>query len=508
MKKITQIIKSSVISLFLLILIAFPFRLYHLNYPILDSFNFRQAQTATIALNFYKNGINLFQTELDIFGIGKERFLTLEFPLYEATVALIYRLFSLTDIWAKLVSITAGFLGAIYLYKLVRLVLKNELIAFFSAFFFLFAPLNIFYHRAVMIEPFVIYLLLTGLYYCANWIDKQDKKSYFFSLVFLTLGFVHKGLYGPFWLLPVFIYFLKIKQKKKLSSLRFFILITLPLAILFIWQRHVNINNTLSGQLFFTTSNSGHLEWNFGFLSDRLSYQGWLFRLRQILNGIMLKPGLLLFFIGVFYLKKHDKNRFFTSFLISQFIYFLVLFRIQQQNYYQTVMIPAFSVICAVGLVAVISWLRKILKIFNLKKCQRIKYSALFISFFCAFFIYKSWSNTLPSYYIDWDWYQRMKLVGNSLHDHYAGIFAVPGNDWNSVYTYIIGKKLLTTGVENISDQKIEEWRKEGYTFLILHEYEKYPQYLAKSNSTSSLDFLRNYKEILFLPEFQVYIFD
>ena len=98
--------------------------------------SFRQAQTATVALNFYKEGINPFKSQLDIFGMGKEKYLTLEFPLYQMIVAVLYRLFGVSDIWGRLVSVVFGFIGSIYLYLIVIALLKNTRLAVLAVFFF------------------------------------------------------------------------------------------------------------------------------------------------------------------------------------------------------------------------------------------------------------------------------------------------------------------------------------------------------------------------------------
>lgn len=487
---------------------AVPFRIYHLTYPILDSFNFRQAQTATFALNFYKYGINLFQTELDIFGIGGQKYLTLEFPIYEAIVAALYKLFFVSDIWGRIVSITAGFIGAWYLYKIVSLLIKDKKIAVYSVFFFLFAPLNLFYHRAFMIEPTIIAFLLAGTFYYLVWVNHQDRKSYFLALLLLTFGFMHKGLYGPFWLLPLVVYYIKQKSIKHIFSFKFLSIILLPLAILFWWQHHVNNINTYAGHVFFTLNNPGQLEWNFGLLADRLSLSDWSFRLRQVLNGIFLKPGILFFIIGLFVVKKIDKSNFFLFWMISQIIYFVTLFRIQQQNYYQTIMVPAFSVLMAIGLSLILEAInRKIRIIFKNKKLYYYVSRLLLLLLFSTL-IYKSWINTLPSFFIDWDWYQRLQTVKRVLPINTYGILVTPGVDWNSIYTYIPDRKMFQTSIENLTQENLMKWQNLGYSFLILHDYDKYQDYFTKDLKVPNNNYqklLENYKEILDIQEFKIY---
>src|SRR3989338_394070 len=491
-----------------LILIVVPFRLYHLTYPILDSFNFRQAQTATFALNFYKHGINLFRTELDIFCIGRQKYLTLEFPIYEALVAVLYKLLFVSDIWGRLVSITFGFIGAWYLYKIVGLLIRNKKIAVYSIFFFIFAPLNMFYQRAFMIEPTIIALLLAGTFYYLEWVNYQDRKSYFLALLLLTFGFMHKGLYGPFWLLPMVMYYLKKNSFKQIFSFKFLFVILVPLILLFWWQHHVNSINTYAGHVFFTLTNPGQIEWNFGFFTDRLSASEWSFRLHQVLNGIFLKPGLIFFIIGLFVVKKIDKSNFFLFWIISQFIYFVTLFRIQQQNYYQTIMVPAFSVLMAIGLSLTTDVINRKIRIIFKNKRLHFYVSRLMILFLFSTLIYKSWINTLPSFFVDWDWYQRLQAVKQVLPYNAYGILVTPGVDWNSVYTYIPDRKMLQTSIENITQENLLKWQNLGYSFLILHEYDKYQDYFAKELKVPDNNYrelLNNYKNVLDIQEFKVY---
>lgn len=467
------------------IAIFLPFRLYHLDYPLLDAFNFRQTQTATIALNFYKNGIDLFKTEIDIAGIGRERFLTLEFPLYQAIVTILYKSFFFHELWGRVVSISAGFIAALYLYKLVRLILRNDKLAVLSSFFFLAVPLNLFYQRSFMIEPTIIAVLLIGLYHYCQWVLKRDRLSFFASLIFLTLGFVQKGLYGPFWLLPMTVLYIKKYSLKRVFDFRFLIIALFPLLVLFFWQDHINRLNTQSGHYFFTSYNLGHLEWNFGTLRERFLWPLWEFKLKQVLNGLFLKPGLLFFMIGFLTLYKKDKYRFFYCWIFSQIVYFVVLFRIQQQNYYQLIITPITSVFIAYGLLSLVNWFKKAV------------FKNLVIAVVCSIFLLKSWQATLPSFAIDWGWYKQFVKAAEILPETSYGILVTPGVDWNSVYTYYTKRKMKQVTVEQLTPESIEAWKKEGYSFIMLYDYSAYG---------SSLPDLRNYPHLLTTSALKIYL--
>ncbi|MBI3379822.1 glycosyltransferase family 39 protein [Candidatus Gottesmanbacteria bacterium] len=489
-----------------LVIMSLPFRLYHLNYPLLDATNFRQTQTATIALNFYKYGINLFGSQLDIFGIGKEKYLTLEFPLYEAVVASLYKI-GFSEVWGRVVSIIAGFVGAYFLFKLTLLILDTWKVAYFSAFFFLFAPLNMFYERTFMIEPTLIACLLAGLYYFCLWNEKQNKIHLVFSIIFLTFGFIQKALYGPFWLLPILAYFIRKKTSRFHKFFKFILFAAIPLIILIVWQEYANYINTQNGHEYFTSGNIKQLIWNFGLLEDRFSFSMWQPRLQQLVDGIFLKPGLIIFLLGLvsgLYLKN---TRFFYAWIASQILYFLIVFRIQSHNYYQMIMIPAASVFMSIGLIKLSDWISLGLRELKFNHINTKHTKTVFLTLFCAFFILRSWMHTRWDFYLDWKWYNRLLLVGKSVHPNKYGILINPGYDWNSSYTYYPRLKALLVSVEDVSPASIGKLQQTGYSYLILHDDTQYPGYLKGINREVSLDFLQKYKQVLNLEDFKVYLF-
>ena len=99
-----------------------------------------------------------------------------------------------------------------------------------------------------------------------------------------------------------------------------------------------------------------------------------------------------------------------------------------------------------------------------------------------------------------------MQAVGKAVPINSYGIFVNPGYDWNSVYTYYPKLKMLLVGAETVSAKNIRDWQNLGYSYLILHEYDKYPDYFREIKVENSLDFLTDYKEVLTLEDFKVYL--
>ena len=67
--------------------------------------------------------------------------------------------------------------------------------------------------------------------------------------------------------------------------------------------------------------------------------------------------------------------------------------------------------------------------------------------------------------------------------------------------------KLLSVSVESINEKNLDSWQVMGYTYIILHEYDKYDSYLKELKEDNRLSILDKYKEVLSLEDFKVYTF-
>src|SRR3989344_3794374 len=120
--KIFKILRSEVFWLSVIIIIAFGVRLYRIDNPIADWHSWRQADTAAVARNFYKEGYNPFIPKYDdMSGVAENpvpnpnRYRFVEFPIYNSLVYFTYLLNGGVDVkLARLISIIMS-LGSIIL---------------------------------------------------------------------------------------------------------------------------------------------------------------------------------------------------------------------------------------------------------------------------------------------------------------------------------------------------------------------------------------------------------
>ena len=94
--------------------IALAIRLWGVTNPLLDFHAWRQTLTATIAYNFYADGMNFVTPRLNMIG----SIFHFEFPLYTYLVALLYKIFGFDEILGRLVAIAFSMGSIWFLYLL------------------------------------------------------------------------------------------------------------------------------------------------------------------------------------------------------------------------------------------------------------------------------------------------------------------------------------------------------------------------------------------------------
>lgn len=156
--------------LFICLVLALGLRLYHLTDPLADWHSFRQADTASVAREYVKHGINWLYPEYhDLSNIQSGRpnpqgLRLVEFPLIPALVALTYRPFTSMiplHVWYRLVNICFS-LGSLSLLYLIARRLYGPRPAVITAIIFALLPFNLYYSRAILPEiPMVFFILLT-----------------------------------------------------------------------------------------------------------------------------------------------------------------------------------------------------------------------------------------------------------------------------------------------------------------------------------------------------------
>lgn len=441
--------------------------------PLLDTHFFRQAQTATVAKNFYINGVTIFQSQLNIFGTGKEKNINIEFPLYQAIIASISHLTGYSDSLGRVISIIFGVSSGIVLYALTYELSRNKYIALSSMVFFLFFPLNIFYQQAFMIESTVVFLQLSALYSWTIYAKSSSNKWLVFSGVYTTFAFLQKSIYSPFLILPIVV----ILWSNRVGEIRKNGLYTLCLSVIVLiaWQLYVNYSNTINGNAFFTLGNKSQFIWNFGTVQDRVDIGQWTYRLSNLLDSIT-KFGAIACITGIVILynvKKKEKNILF-AWLFSMCLYFFIFFRIQSHTYYSMPILPVIAIFASYGLVCSSSFLLNLLQ-GRLYKVLIILFSLTYV----LFFMYKGWKNSIPYFSINQNLKIDLDSIKLQLTEPGHIIFVFPEYDWNSIYTYYLDRKGIVLDKNGINKKSIKSYKNKGYKYIVFYGVQNAEKYIS-----------------------------
>ena len=114
--------RLSLTILLVLIALGIVARLYRIQDPMLG---YRPHDTASIARNFYQNGMHIFYPQIDWRG-NSTGYVESEFRLYTYAVALLYHLFGVHEVIGRLVSVTAYALSALLLFALARRLFEDR----------------------------------------------------------------------------------------------------------------------------------------------------------------------------------------------------------------------------------------------------------------------------------------------------------------------------------------------------------------------------------------------
>lgn len=162
--------KTFLLFLGLICLVGTGLRIYKVTNPIADWHSWRQVDTAAVARNFLKFGIDPLHPRYDDLSniqSGKDNpqgWRMVEFPVYQLLSIGVYKIFPGISIEfaLRMVSILAS-VGSIALLGLIGKKISNSIVGLGSAFFFAVLPYSVYYGRTILPEPLMVFLCLLSL---------------------------------------------------------------------------------------------------------------------------------------------------------------------------------------------------------------------------------------------------------------------------------------------------------------------------------------------------------
>lgn len=169
--------------------------------PLLDYHYHRQCNTAAIARNFHRGGLDILKPQVDWEGPQEGRAAT-ELPVYMWLVGLLWPVGGLGELWGRLLSVLFSALTAVYLVLFLERELEPEA-AFYAGLLFSFIPLEVYFGRTVQPEAISLFGTMASLYHWDRWLGgRRGWHHWALAVLFAFLAIGHKLPYA-YILLPL-----------------------------------------------------------------------------------------------------------------------------------------------------------------------------------------------------------------------------------------------------------------------------------------------------------------
>lgn len=344
--------KLELFFLIIIILVAFTVRLYKIDRPVADWHSWRQADTAAVARNFVKERFNIFFPQADSILIINEkglpnpnRYFINEFPLYNAIVAIFYKIFDINTAIARLVSVFFATLGTLFLYLISRK-LFDQKVATLATLFYALNPYNIFYGSVIMPDPTFIAFSIISIYLCLLFVEKKNWICAISLGIALSLALLVKP-YAVFLLIPITYWMFSNWGISTIKNLKVYAVALVAFAPLVLWRIHI-MNHPEGAFASTWLLNGGNIRFTGAFFR-------WLIfeRLNRL---IFATGGFVLFVIGIIFSPQTKTGLFIFSWLISVVLYMIIFAKGNvTHDYYQIPILPVGSILVSLGFFSLIN---------------------------------------------------------------------------------------------------------------------------------------------------------
>lgn len=345
--------RIDIILLALILFFALIVRLYRFDGPIGDWHSWRQADTSAVSRNFVLSGYDVLHPSYDDIsniqtGVDNPHgYRFVEFPLFNVFQAGSYQFIGILTLeeWGRIITIISSLLSIVFIYLLTTRH-ANKTTGFFAAFFFAFAPYNIYYGRVILPDPPMVMASLGGVYFFDTWLDMKKNKEwkkilyYFLALILTASAFLLKP-YAGFFVLPILYLVYKkygFSFLKKWELWVFALFSLLPLVGWRLWM--IQYPEGVPANTWLLNGNG---------IRFRPSFFRWIFfeRVTKLISGYL---GVILLVTALVKIRTVKDFGFFLSFLIASLLYVFVFATGNvQHDYYQILIMPTVAMFCGIG---------------------------------------------------------------------------------------------------------------------------------------------------------------
>lgn len=341
----------------------------------------RESDVASIARNYYREGMNIFSPRIDWRGDGPG-YAEMEFPVLPWMIALFYKVFGYHEIAGKLLSFSFSLASLLIFLKLSHYFLP-KLADAAATLFFALNPLLFRTANTLQPESLMFMLYLLAVYAFLRWIQDDSKKYYIIALIATALSILVKASaahIGLFYLLFV------IRQRgfKFLQNWSMWLFAVLSLLPALLWYTHAHqlwlqYGNSLG------VSNESH--W------VGLDFFKNIYFIKGIINSeirfVWMPTGLFIIVTGLMSNRRNLANQICVMWLIAIFLYYFIAARTTADEwayYYHIFAVPPIAILFGNSVCAIAGALRKDLHYLMIGSA--IMAIALISSYLFGFFVF------------------------------------------------------------------------------------------------------------------------
>jgi multisubunit Na+/H+ antiporter MnhF subunit len=346
------------------LLVGTVIRIPQLNDSLNEIHAFRQTQTAMVAREFARNGIDLLSSPLTVFGAHGDA--PMEFPLFQAITALVIRVGVDPSMASRLVGLLSFQFAAIMLVVVVAR-LHGRRTALVALVLFEFLPFGLQWGAASLIEFLAVGLALGMVAGIERWLTRGSIVGLVLGSLSAILAFLVKSTTAPGWVILVLaLCWLVVTRAPRTREAWLRIGLGLGLGPVLgliaglAWTVHADAVKTHEVLTAFLTS-AALRDWNFGSLGQRLDPATWELVGTRISDTIA-GPGLLFLGVGIVAIAVRARLTIrvewaWVGVAVAPLLVFTNLY--MQHDYYLSGIYPALVVIVALGIVALSRFLSR-----------------------------------------------------------------------------------------------------------------------------------------------------
>jgi hypothetical protein len=205
------------LQIVVILIVAAILRLYQVDQPLTDVFSWRQVNTAMIADNFYRGGLNVFYPAVSWNGAGAS-YQGGDMQTVSYLAALLYVVFGQFDWVGRGLTALLGLWGIFALYQLVRRV-WDEAHAIASAVVLALLPGAIFIDRSFLPDPAAVALMTTSLWMLALYFQEERPRYLVLACIAGALGLLTR-LPAAVMLIPMVYLAFALSERESLTMSR------------------------------------------------------------------------------------------------------------------------------------------------------------------------------------------------------------------------------------------------------------------------------------------------